>query len=454
MLLPLALTWLAGTAASVGMAWYFTQQAFDRALLDDAALIAANVQERGFELELALTTREVNRVLYDQTETTFFAIVEGQTGRLVAGRADLQIAPPVPPATHRFQDMDLRGAKLRAVALHREEPIAFDVFVAETTYSRNALLQRVAWLSILPQGLLLLLLAWWLHRAIRADLRPLSQLQDALHRRSANDLAAIHVEATTRDVATLTAALNALLTRLERSVRGQREFAGNVAHELRTPLAGIRALADYGLSQSDPQAWREQLERIAASQARASRLVDQLLNLALALEAQAGLRMETVALDELVRDAVLRFLPRADAAGVDLGAVGIDAPCPMRGDATLIDGILTNLLDNALRYGAAADGKASTVTVSIDRQPQEVILSVQDNGPGLPGELQAQLVHRGAQGETGQLLGQGAGIGLALVSQYATLMNAQMVLGNGPNGEGWLCEIHFRTTQPPPRSGD
>lgn len=448
-LLPLALTWLAGTAASVGMAWYFTQQAFDRALLDDAALIAANVQVRGETVELALTTREVSRVLYDQTESTYFAIVDSRSGRLVAGRADLSIAPAFPPANHRFQDIELRGQTLRAVALHRPDPVAFDVFVAETTFSRNALLQRVAWLSILPQGVLLMVLAWWLHRAIRADLRPLAQLQEALHRRSANDLAPIHIEATTRDVDTLGAALNALFARLEKSVRAQREFAGNVAHELRTPLAGIRALADYGLSQPDPKTWREQLERIAASQARASRLVDQLLDLALALEAEAGLRMEPVALDQLVRDAVLRFLPRADSAGVDLGAVGIDSPCPVRGDATLIDGILTNLLDNALRYGAAAEGKPSTVTVSIEHRDDEVVLAVQDNGPGLPGELQAQLVDRGAQGETGQLLGQGAGIGLALVSQYATLMNAQMVLGSGPNGEGWLCEIRFRTGEPP-----
>jgi two-component system sensor histidine kinase TctE len=115
----------------------------------------------------------------------------------------------------------------------------------------------------------------------------------------------------------------------------------------------------------------------------------------------------------------------------------------VRADATLVDGILTNLLDNALRYGTAAAGQASTVTVSIEQGPGEVVLAVQDNGPGLPGELQAQLVHRGAQGETGQLLGQGAGIGLALVSQYATLMNASMTLGSGPQGRGWLCSIRF-----------
>ena len=442
-LVPLALTWLAGTAVSAGIAYYFTQRAFDRSLLDDAALIAANVQRRGEGLELTLTTREVNRVLFDQVETTYFSVTQAD-GTLVAGVRDLRLRTPPPAATHLFQDVVMQGQRLRGVVLRHNEPVPFEVVVAETTLGRQAAFQRLVWFSLAPQLVLLLVLGWWLHRAIRNDLRPLAQLQEALGRRSANDLAAIHLEATTRDVGTLVAALNALFARLERSVRAQREFAGNVAHELRTPLAGIRALADYGLSQADPHSWREQLERIATSQARASRLVDQLLDLALALEAEAGLKLEPVSLDGLVRDAVLRFLPRADSVGVDLGAVGIDTPCTVRADPTLLDGILTNLLDNALRYGAAAQGQASTVTVSIDSRPGEVVLSVQDNGPGLPGEMQAQLVHRGAQGQLGQLLGQGAGLGLALVSQYATLMDAQMTLGTGPGGRGWLCAIHFK----------
>ncbi|HZY20623.1 MAG TPA: sensor histidine kinase [Ramlibacter sp.] len=441
-LVPLALTWIAGSAVSTGIAYWFTQRAFDRSLLDDAALIASNVQARGGEIELTLSSREMNRVLFDQVETAYFS-VQRMDGSVVAGVQELRIPPASGATPYRFQDVELRGDRLRAVTLHRELPLPFDVVVAETTVARNVALQRLIWLSLVPQLLLLLVLGGWLRLAIRSDLRPLSQLQEALGRRSANDLAAIHVEATTRDLATLAAALNALLARLERSVRAQREFAGNVAHELRTPLAGIRALADYGLSQSDPQSWREQLQRIAASQARASRLVDQLLELALALEAEAGLKLEPVALDELVRDAVLRFLPRADAAGVDLGAVGIDVPCSVNADATLVDGILINLLDNALRYGQAVDGQPSTVTVSIERAAETVTLSVQDNGPGLPGELQAQLVQRGSQGDTGQLLGQGAGLGLALVSQYATLMNASMALGSGPGGRGWLCSIRF-----------
>lgn len=438
---PLACTWLVGAAIATGIAYHFTQLAFDASLLDDAQLIASGVRAREGGLELDLSARELHSALFDAVESSYFS-VRTPDGRTIAGNPALRLPPAQPPAHHRFGSLALEGRELRAVILHAGTPQAFDVVVAETTAGRSEALQRLVWWSLLPEALLLLLMAAWLRRAIHRELRPLTQLQEALERRGAADLAPVPVDAASRDVANLAGAVNALLGRLEASVRAQREFAGNVAHELRTPLAGIRALADYGLSREEPPVWREQLQRIAASQARASRLVDQLLDIALALEAQAGVQLEPVALDELVRDAVLRFLPRADAAGVDLGAVGIESPCRILGQATLVEGILNNLLDNALRYGAAIDGEASSVTVAIAREAGAVLLSVQDNGPGLPDELQAQLVRRGAQGETGQLLGQGAGLGLALVSQYATSMRASMVLGRGPQG-GWLCTIRF-----------
>ncbi len=443
MLLPLAVTWLVGTAVTVGVSYSFAERAFDRSLLDDAHLLAANVQVRDGELVLALSPGEVNRVLFDRVETLHYSVVRAD-GRLVAGSDRLRLQAAEPPARHRFQDVELEGQRLRAVTLRGGGAVPFDVVVAETTVGRDTALQRLVWFSLLPELVLLVLLAAWLQRAIRQDMQPLGRLQEALERRSANDLAPVDVAAGSREVATLAGAINGLLQRLDGSVRAQREFAGNVAHELRTPLAGFRALADYGLAQSDPAAWREQLQSIASSQARASRLVDQLLELALVLEGEAGLRLEPVALDESVRDAVLRFLPRADEAGVDLGAVGVDSPTRVLADAAMVEGLLNNLLDNALRYGRAPDGQASTVTVSLERQDADVVLAVQDNGAGLPGELQAQLVRRGAQGETGQLLGQGAGLGLALVAQYARLMNARMELGSGPGARGWRGAIHFR----------
>jgi len=446
-MLPLALTWLVGTVVALGIANFFTQQAFDRAQLDDAYTVASNVKLSEDGLELTLSPREVSAVLFDQSEVIYFAVVRPD-GSLVAGHAGLHTPPIRGARDYQFSDIAYQGKDLRAVTLHREEPTEFDVIMAQTTLSRSTLLRRLLLYSIAPQVVLLLVVAWWLRRAIQDDLAPLARLEQAVDRRDASDLTPVPVSATTRDLERLGVALNALLERVAQSVRAQREFAGNVAHELRTPLAGIRALADYGLARQDPAVWREQLQRIAGSQARASHLVDQLLALALADESHAAPQREPVMLNELAREVVLRHLPRADAAGVDLGALGLEEPVRIQASAALIEGILNNLIDNALRYGRSAGAAMSSITVALEGAPGQVVLSVIDDGPGIPPEEQLRLMQRWAQGPDGERLGQGAGLGLAIVARYAQLLDARLELGSGPDGRGLRASLVFAAAAP------
>jgi two-component system sensor histidine kinase TctE len=431
-LVPLAVTWLLGSALVVGIASYFTQQAFDRALLDDAYLVASHVRRTADVgvggLELSLSPQEMKTVLFDQTESLFFAVLRPD-GSLLAGHAGLYPNGLDVKAGPHFDAIDYQNRTLRSVTIHRDQPTDFYVVMAQTTTSRDRMVQRLLAFSIAPQILLLIWLAAWLQRAIENDLVPLVSLERALERRDARDLAPLPVSASTRDVQRLGLAINALLGRIANSVQAQREFSGNVAHELRTPLAGIRALADYGLRHRDPHVWREQLEGIAQSQERASHLVDQLLALALADEAQHTLVQEPVALDALVRDAVIRFLPRADAAHVDLGARGVEQPVYVLGNDALIEGVLNNLLDNALRYGLA-DAGDRRITVSVVEAPQAVILSVSDNGPGVSREQLTKLSQRWVQGSAGEALKEGSGLGLAIVNEYLRLLNVRVAMQN------------------------
>lgn len=426
-LLPLALTWLVGTLVMIGVARYFTQQAYDRSLLDDAWLVGSNVREQAGRLTLEMSPREQRTVLFDREETVLLA-VRDPAGRLVAGTAGLAAAAPQGEVPYQFSDIVHEGMSLRAVVLRLDTPVAFEVLVAQTTQARTALLRRLLLYSAVPQLLLLVLLAQWLRRAIEGDVRPLAELQQALDSRDAHDLAPVRADVGTRDVERLTAALNALLQRLERSVRAQREFTGNVAHELRTPLAGIRALANYGLAQKDPAVWREQLERIVGSEARASRLTDQLLALALADEARTGIQLKPLRLDEVVNGAMLRFLARADSRGVDLGVDNRVGEVEVIGDVTLLEGLLDNLIDNALRYGCPADGGPAAVTLEVESREDRVFVAVRDNGPGLPAGMAERLMQRWSQGEAGQALGEGSGLGLAIVAQYARLLGSELVL--------------------------
>ena len=418
-LLPLALTWLVGTVVAIGIANYLTEQAFDHAMLDDAHSVSANVQVSDTGIELLLSPREVTTVLFDQVESVYFAVLRPD-GSLLAGSAGLNAPAPQGDAAARFSDIVFGGQSLRAVVFQHPAPHPYQVVNAQTTHARATLVRRLLGYALTPQLLLLAVLALWVWRRVGNDLRPLGALQQALDRRDMRDLTPVAVVHTSREVERLGDAVNSLFDRLGHSVSAQREFAGNVAHELRTPLAGIRALAEYGLAQPTPAVWREQLQRIAASQARASHLVDQLLALALADEASTGLKREAVRLDQLVQQTVMRHLARADARGVDLGARGLDEPVTVEANVALLEGILDNLIDNALRYGGR------TLTVELSGRT----LSVVDDGPGIAPEAQRDLVQRWSQGAAGQKLGQGSGLGLSIVSRYARLLGAQLKLEN------------------------
>ncbi len=437
-LLPLALTWLLGTAVTVAVAYHFAQKAFDRALLDDAYALASRVRLQAHGLTLELSSPEMSALRLDQNESLYF-VVRRLDGAVIAGYPDLQAAAPHNPGEAEFLEAAYRGEQRRMVTLWQEEPFAFQIVVAEATGSRRALLHDLLFFSVAPLIVLLLLLALWLRRIIADELRPLSELQGSVNRRDALDLTPVPVSAGSRELEQLGTAINALLARVSHSLQAQREFSGNVAHELRTPLAGIRALAEYGLAQQEAAVWREQLQRIGASEARASRLVEQLLALALAEEEAVGVQMEPLMMDEVVRETVLRYLPRADAAGVDLGVQGLDQPVPAVGNVALIEGVLGNLLDNALRYGRAQAGQVSTLTVELARQGDRVRLSVIDNGAGLGLSERQRLVQRGVRGLHAERLGQGAGLGLAIVARFAQLMQAQFELGDAPGGGPGLC---------------
>jgi two-component system sensor histidine kinase TctE len=447
---PLLITWALGTAVALGIASYFTQRAYDRAMLDDAYLLATHVVQRNGQLVLNMSSDDIHTVLFDQTEQVYFAILD-RGGRLIAGHPGLQAPEPDDGGDSRYVNLRYQGQDLRAVVLDRSaSPV--QVIVALTTHSRHALLQQLALFSVAPQVPLLMGLVLWLRRVVSRDLQPLSRLQQLVESRDAADLsplpAGLMTQAASRDVHGLATSIDDLLGRVARGVAAQREFAGNVAHELRTPLAGIRALAEYGLSQRDPQQWRDQLQAVLHSQRRASRLVNQLLAIALAEEAGAAVQLKPTDLADLAREQLLQMLPEADRAGVELEAIGLETPAWVMADTALLEGLLGNLLDNALRYGRRP-GEAGRVWVELGRTPARTLLSVCDQGPGIhPAQRQA-LKTRWRQGADGTALGAGAGLGLSIVQRYAALMHADFQLEAGEGGRGLRASVSFPSSAGP-----
>ena len=444
-LLPLAATWSVGSAAAFSLSWVLAGRAFDGALLDDAYVIAANVVERDGALLLNLTPREVDNVLFDREEQEYYTVSDA-SGRVIASNADLSGPGALALRAGAFADANLDGEALRIVALRYDGAQPFVVVVGQTTFNRNRLLWDLLERSLLPQVGLLLLLGVYLWRQISRELMPLGELQRALERRHSSDLNPIAGKPESSDVERLRDAVNSLLARVGRGVQAQREFAGNVAHDLRTPLAGIRALAEYGLAQSDPAIWRRQLESVVHSEERASHLVDQLLALALADEARDSVKLEPVRVDELARRILLSFVARADAAQVELEAEGLDAATTALASPVLLEGVLTNLIDNALRYGRG--GARATLTVAVEHDAPRVFISVTDTGPGLDPRQREHLKQRWAQGIAGIELGAGAGLGLAIASRYAELLGGALQLEVGPGGRGVRAVVSLQDAPP------
>ena len=448
-ILPLAIMWFAGTLVNNAVSRYFTQKAFDRALLDDAYAVAGHVRlGADNRLSLGLSSNETETLLFDRDEVLFLAVFHPD-GRLIAGHAKLYLPTLEPLHPPVFTELNLQGQHMRAVVIARAAPASFKVVIAQTTKSQDQLFRSLLFYSIVPQLILLLGLALWLRRAIREDLKPLSALAGSLNNRDEHDLEPIPETGRTLEIIRLGQAINALLLRISGIVQSQREFAGNVAHELRTPLAGIRALAEYGLAQDKPPVWRRQLVAVLEREQYASHTIDQLLALALVVEAREVLQPQAVRLDLSVREALMRHLRRADALGVDLGVRGADRPIEIIGQSSLIDGILDNLIDNSLRYGKPCDATAAAITVGIDLDVDgRAVLSVVDNGPGISRREWDRVIARWFKGSSANALRIGTGLGLYLVAEYCRILKAEFTLDSAESNQGMTIRLKFAAHPP------
>lgn len=456
----LLFAWVIAGCGVVWVASHLMQQAYDRALIEDAMLVAERMEpDPGSPMGAALriTPNDLRTVLFDTTESIYFVVTTTQ-GDFVAGHRALLGSMPASFEDLEFPrlfDSRLSGNRIRAASIRRDQPVPMLITVAQTTSERDAMYLKLFAMMLAPLVALLLILMVGVRRLVNADLAPLVRLERELSSRGARDLSPIDVRSPIRDFVRLGDSFNTLLATIRRSASAQREFSGNIAHELRTPLSGIRALAELGLKDGGLQAMRAQLEAIIRTQDRASRLVDQLLALAFADEVSGHLQLEPVRLDQVVREVMLRAMARADAEGIDLGASGLDEPITVMGNAALIEGILINLIDNACRHAFAANPLegARQITVSLVGQPADrdrgsrVTMAVTDNGAGLPESIRSEVLHRWKRASRDPLLREGAGLGLAIVNEYARLLQADLKLAAGDGGCGLSVSLTLDQTR-------
>jgi len=336
--------------------------------------------------------------------------------------------------TEGFSEREIDGQRWRVYST-RDAERHIQIHVGERLDIRDKLAVELAENLLRPLlfGLPVLAALIWL--AVRRGLRPLDTLAAQVAAREPNNLSPIdsgHHPAETRP---LIERLNALFVRLGRSLEQERRFTADAAHELRTPLAGIRAQAQVALGANDEAERNRALLAAIQGCDRATHLVEQLLTLA-RIDAAGNAPMETVSLRNLAREVLAELAPQALAKGVGIElADGEEGQ--VSAQAAWLRILLRNLLDNAVRYS----GKGDTVRVEIGRDQGRIALWVIDTGPGIPEAERAQVRERFYRVlGTGE---EGSGLGLSIVQRIAEAHGAELRLLAGDNGRGLKVGIVF-----------
>jgi two-component system sensor histidine kinase TctE len=435
---PLLLLVTAGTFVSYRIALNAANKAYDSALLDPALAIAIHLRRVGNRLELDLPSIAIEALRVDTEDRVYYAVLGPRGEQLIAGTARLPAPPDVlRPGEHTFYDAKLEGERVRVAA--RAVPVENGevaiVEVAETLIKRDKLVLELLVASAVPQLLIAFAAVALLWLGIGQGLRPLDRLRDEIAARSPKDLRPFSERDKPREVSSLIAALNQLLSRLNAAIASQQRFIANAAHQLRTPLAGLKTHAELARREQNPQELRSLLDMIAGETQRTSHLVNQLLTLARAEPGEAPSGGQPVNLHEIVGRDVRDWVQRAVTGNIDLGFELEDAWT--LGEPLLLRELASNLVDNALAYTQPG----GSVTVRTGVRSGESVFEVEDNGPGIPEAEREKVFERFYRIPATR--GEGCGLGLSIVSEIAGRHNARIDLGPPEGGRGTLIRALF-----------
>jgi two-component system sensor histidine kinase TctE len=445
MLTPLLLLW----PISLVLTWLVAQgiagKPFDRALEYNAGALAqlVSVNNNKVQFSLPLPARELLRA--DDSDTVYYQVL-GANGEHLSGERALPLPPDnekAVPGEVRLRDDEIRGVAIKVaytwvkVALPGARPAL--VQVAETLEKRSVLATEIVKGVMLPQFVILpiaVLLVWL---ALVQAIKPLNMLEERIRARKPDDLSPIDAQAAPLEVAPLVDSVNDLLLRLKDSIATQKRFLADAAHQLKTPLAGLRMQADLAQREgADTDELKQSLRQIGRSSVRATHTVNQLLALARAENSGSAMPRQSCDLAELTMSVVRDCVPRAIEKQIDLGYEGTEPGAPggqIEGNPTLLKELVRNLLDNAINYTPSSARQPAVITARVLSDPTQgrLVLQVEDSGPGVPlaeRELVFQPFYRALGTEA-----DGSGLGLPIVLEIAQQHNATVDLDETRPGQ-------------------
>lgn len=427
-----ALVWFAAFAGTYATAMRRLELMFDAQLAHDAGVLLTLVESGLHEAhgslgppqQIALGRRRFRKVLA-------FQVWRGERVMLRS-----ENAPEVRPLEHNgYANLVVDAGDWRGYTLHGPED-GLTVWVGEPVALRAQLASEIAreeLYPLLPGIPLLALLLWW---GVGQGLLPLHRIAVEVAQRSPSNLHPVDLQQVPAEVNAIVEKLNALLARLREAFERERRFTSDAAHEIRTPLAGIKTHAQVALRTTDEAQRRHEAEQVIQDVDRTTHLVEQLLTLARLDREALTHNYSAVDLPALADDVVTRLQPEAEARRIALARSDATA-APVRGDAAMLGAMIRNLVDNAIRYTPAG----GRVAVEVAPRDAEVTLTVTDNGPGIPADERARVFDRFYRGPTANA--QGCGLGLSIVKRVAELHRAAIELADAPGGHGLRVQVVF-----------
>lgn len=463
LLVPILTLWIVGSFMIYFIALDFATDAADSSLRDTIRYLKNRLHYSQDSVTLQLSKDTQALIEEDGKDHIYYQVID-PTGKVVAGYSQFPRPPIIRPGGTQFRSSKYKGAgvrvgclkipfipngnpmviplgqTLRPVAQSSTEPSGnryVYIQVAETLLGREKLANAILINVVFPQFLLILLAAAAVWYGITRGLQPLETVRLAVMKRTPRDMNLLSGSHAPVEVEPLVDAINGLILRLSEDLERQRRFIADAAHQLRTPLAGLKVQVELAMRLTKPAEIHSVLAQTLIGVNRASHLIQQLLTLA---RSEPGAidptTLKQLDLRDLIRETTRELVPLALQRGIDLGFEGADEPAPVNGDPIRLRELANNLIENAILY--TQSGGQVTTRVWME---ECVYFTVEDNGPGIPLE-ERQLVfdrfHRvlGTQAD-------GCGLGLSIVREIAQAHQAKVIINDGHGGVGTVVQVVF-----------
>jgi two-component system, OmpR family, sensor histidine kinase QseC len=356
-------------------------------------------------------------------------------GTLIADTTNLADLPPPKPDERGFSDIEYKGGRWRLFTLTNRFNLT--IRIGERAENRSEITRGLILEHSLPLVIGLPLLALLAGLAVKQGLRPLDSLTRLLAEREPRSRKPLAIERSPDEIKPLIVTLNQQLERLEDALEREHRFAGDVAHELRTPLAATMIHLESALIANDASEQEFTLNKARHSLGRLGRRIEQILAIA-RLEAGAAAE-QRIPLDlvTVATEVVEELAPIIAEKDILLSLTHDEAEVRVMGHEVALTAMFRNLVENALRHTPERSG----VDIAITRVGHDALIDIRDDGPGIPAELRDPAFRRFQRGA--QTKAPGYGLGLSIVQRAVELHDGSVELLDGPHGQGLLVKIRL-----------